>query len=92
MISAQVLESTRVWSHPRESYDALARQLRLNFTIRLVPNTRTRPVEQDHPKCPPSEVERFKRLVSDCDLKMRLPRADIKGVFFAGLSGRGDAV
>ena len=65
-----VLESLDLWTRPRENYDALAHALRLNFTIKLVPNTRTRPLRQDKPKCPLVKVEAMKRLISECDLKM----------------------
>jgi len=65
-----VLESTALWMNEREGYNTLADALRLNFTIRLVPNTRTRPPRQDHPQCPPEQVETMKLLISECDLKM----------------------
>ena len=65
-----VLESMAVWARPRESYDALAQALRLNFKIKLVPNTRMRPIRQDHPQCPAARVDAMKRLVSTCDLKL----------------------
>ena len=65
-----VLESTAVWARPRESYDALAHALGLNFSIRLVEGARTRPSVQDNPKCPKAKVEAMKRLISKCDLKM----------------------
>jgi len=65
-----ILESTAVWAKPRESYNALAHALKLNFTINLVEGTRTRPESQDHPMCPKAKFEAWRRLISECDLKM----------------------
>lgn len=65
-----VLESMAVWQQPRKSYDALAHALRLNFTISLVANTRTRPNRQDDSKCPKAKLQAMKQLISKCDLKM----------------------
>jgi len=65
-----VLESDAMWARPRESYDALAHALGLNFTITLIEGTRTRPTRQDVPKCPKAKFEAWKRFTSECDMKM----------------------
>ena len=65
-----VLESEALWARPRESYDVIAKALKLDFTIKLISGTRTRPSRQNFPKCPVSRLNQFKKMTRVCHLKV----------------------